>query len=59
MNRVRNVAVVGAGITKWGKREASWKDLVQEAGKAVLDDVPKLDKREIDSLLVGACQPER
>lgn len=59
MNRVRNVAIVGAGITKWGKREASWKDLVQEAGKAVLDDVPKLDKREIDSLLVGACQPER
>ncbi len=59
MNRVRNVAVVGAGITKWGKREASWKDLVQEAGKAVLEDVPKLKKSEIDSLLVGACQPER
>lgn len=57
--KVRNVAVVGAGITKFGRREASWRELVQEAGKAVLQDVPKLDKGEIDSLLVGACTPER
>ncbi len=56
---MRNVAIVGAGITKFGVREASWKDLVQEAGKAAFDDVPNLDKKEIDSLIVGAAQPER
>ena len=56
---MRNVAIVGAGITKFGVREAGWKDLVQEAGKAVFDDVPNLDKKEIDSLIVGAAQPER
>jgi len=59
MGKVRNVAVVGAGITKFGRREASWKDMVQEAGKSVMKDVPKLDKSEIDSLFVGACMPER
>lgn len=56
---MRRVAIVGAGITKFGVREASWKDLVQEAGKAVFEDVPNLDKKEIDSLFVGAAQPER
>lgn len=56
---MREVAIVGAGITKFGVREASWKDLVQEAGKAVFDDVPNLDKKDIDSLIVGAAQPER
>ncbi len=56
---MRKVAIVGAGITKFGVREASWKDLVQEAGKAVFEDVPNLDKKDIDSLFVGAAQPER
>ncbi|RLI84137.1 3-ketoacyl-CoA thiolase [Archaeoglobales archaeon] len=56
---MRNVAIVAAGITKFGVREASWKDLVQEAGKAVFDDCPNLDKKEVDSLFVGASQPER
>ena len=56
---MRNVAIVGAGITKFGVREASWKDLVQEAGKAAFKDVPNLDKKEVDSLIVGAAQPER
>ncbi|MBE8539296.1 thiolase domain-containing protein [Geoglobus acetivorans] len=56
---MREVAIVGAGITRFGVREASWRDLVQEAGKAVFDDVPNLDRKDIDSLFVGAAQPER
>ncbi|MDF2957616.1 MAG: Acetyl-CoA acetyltransferase [Candidatus Alkanophagales archaeon MCA70_species_1] len=56
---MRTVAIVGAGITKFGVREASWKDLVQEAGKVAFEDVPNLDKKEVDSLFVGAAQPER
>ncbi|WP_353739520.1 thiolase domain-containing protein [Archaeoglobus sp.] len=56
---LRNVAIVGAGITNFGRREASWKDLVVEAGKALFDDVPNLDKKDVDSFFIGAAQPER
>ena len=56
---MRNVAIVGVGITRFGVREASWKDLVLEAGKSLFDDVANLDKKDIDSLFVGAAQPER
>lgn len=56
---MRRVAVVGVGITKFGVREASWRDLVQEAWISLLNDVPNLDKKDIDSLFVGAAQPER
>ncbi|MCR8463666.1 MAG: 3-ketoacyl-CoA thiolase, partial [Crenarchaeota archaeon] len=56
---MRRVAVVGVGITKFGEREASWRDLVQEAWISLLNDVPNLDKKDIDSLFVGAAQPER
>ncbi len=53
------VAVVGVGLTKWGVRNATWKELAQEAGKALFDDVPNLDKTDVDSLFVGAAMPER
>ncbi|MEM0450043.1 MAG: thiolase domain-containing protein [Nitrososphaerota archaeon] len=56
---MRRVAVVGVGITKFGIREASWRDLIQEAWISLLNDVPNLDKKDIDSLFVGAAQPER
>jgi acetyl-CoA C-acetyltransferase len=56
---MRNVAIVGGGITKFGVREASWRDLVQEAGKSAFEDIPELDRKDVDSLFVGASQPER
>ena len=56
---MRKVAIVGGGLTKFGVRKATWKELAQEAGKAVFDDVENLDKKDIDSLFVGAAQPER
>lgn len=56
---MKNVAVIGAGMNKWGVREAGWKDLVQEAGKNLFDDIPNLDRKDIDSLFVSAVQPER
>ena len=55
----RTAAVVGGGVTQWGDREATWKDLAQEAGKAAFDDVPDVDPSEIEGLFVGAVQPER
>ncbi|NHW44310.1 MAG: 3-ketoacyl-CoA thiolase [Candidatus Verstraetearchaeota archaeon] len=56
---MRKVAIVGAGITKFGRRDANWRDLVVEAGKALFDDVPNLDRNEVDSLFVGSAYPER
>jgi acetyl-CoA C-acetyltransferase len=55
----RNVAVVGGGHTRWGSREATWKDLSQEAGKATFDAVPGVEPGDIEGLFVGAVQPER
>ncbi|HVL88294.1 MAG TPA: 3-ketoacyl-CoA thiolase [Candidatus Thermoplasmatota archaeon] len=56
---MRDVAIVGGGVTKFGVRAATWKELVQEAGKATFEDVPGLDRKEVDSLFVGAAEPER
>jgi acetyl-CoA C-acetyltransferase len=55
----RNVGIVGGGHTKWGVREASYKDLIQEAGKATFEDVPDVDPDDIEGLFVGSVQPER
>jgi len=59
MSSTRNVAVVGGGHTRWGEREATWKDLAQEAGKATFDAVPGVGPEDVEGLFVGAVQPER
>ena|SRR5437773_9902226 len=51
---MRKVAIVGVGLTKWGVRQATYKELVQEAGKALFDDVEGLDKKDVDSTFVGS-----
>src|SRR3972149_1148152 len=56
---MRKVAIVAGGATRCGKREASWRDLVQEAGKAMFENVANLSPKDVDSLIVGAAQPER
>jgi len=53
------VAIVGTGLTKWGVRDATYKELVQEAGKALFDDVPNLQKKDVDSLFVGSALVDR
>lgn len=56
---MEKVAVVYCGNAKFGVRSATWKELVQEAGKSLFDDAKNLDKKEIDSLFVGTAMPER
>jgi acetyl-CoA C-acetyltransferase len=56
MNRV---ALVGAGVTKFGVRKATYRDLIWEAGKACFDSVPALKPRDVDGLVVGSVMPER
>jgi len=56
---MRKVAIVGGGATQCGKRDASWRDLAQEAGKAMFASVNNLHQKDVDTLIVGAAQPER
>ncbi len=56
---MRRVAVVGTGLCKWGVRSATLKELAQEAGKALFDDVSNIPRREVDSLFVGSALAER
>lgn len=49
---MRDVAVVGYGVTKFGRHEASVVDLLAEAGGAALGDAGA-DPAEVDALLVA------
>jgi acetyl-CoA C-acetyltransferase len=56
---MRPVALVGAGVTKFGVRKASYRDLIWEAGKACFDSVPALRPKDLEGLVVGSVMPER
>jgi len=56
---MRKVAIVGGGATRCGKREDSFRDLVQEAGKAMFENVKNISPKDVEALIVGAAQPER
>jgi acetyl-CoA C-acetyltransferase len=56
---MRRVALVGAGVTKFGVRKATYRDLIWEAGKACFDSVPAIKPRDLDGLVVGSVMPER
>src|SRR5882672_4117253 len=53
------VAVVAAGHSRWGIRNATWRELAQEAGRELFKAAPNLDRKQVDSLFVGAAEPER
>jgi len=55
----RGVALVGGATTKFGVRAATWAELAQEAGEALFRAVPALTRADVDSLFVGAAEPER
>jgi acetyl-CoA C-acetyltransferase len=55
----RTAAIVGGGHSQWGARNATYKDLIQEAGKAAFDAVPGIDPGDVEGLFVGTVQPER
>ena len=59
MTERRNVALVGGATTKFGVRAATWPELAQEAGAALFRAIPNLSAGDVDSLFVGAAEPER
>jgi acetyl-CoA C-acetyltransferase len=56
---MKRVALVGAGVTKFGVRKASYRDLIWEAGKACFDSTSGIKPRDLDGLVVGSVMPER
>ncbi len=59
LRHMRKVAVVGTGLCRWGVRKATLKELAQEAGKSLFDDVDGDARRQVDSLFVGSALAER
>lgn len=54
-----HVAIVGGATTKFGVRPATWAELAQEVGALLFRAVPSLRAEDVDSLFVGAAEPER
>ena len=59
MTSLRKVAVVGGACTRFGIRAATWPELAQEAGAALFGAVPALEAKDVDSMFLGAAEPER
>ena len=59
MTETREVAVVGGALTKFGVRPVTWAELAQEAGEVLFRAIPELEASAVDSLFVGAAEPER
>ena len=54
MSKTTNAVILSGGMCKWGVREASYLDMVQEAGKACMDDLAGLTPKHIDGLLFAS-----
>ncbi|HXW67679.1 MAG TPA: 3-ketoacyl-CoA thiolase [Thermoplasmata archaeon] len=55
----RPVALVGGTTTPFGVRPTTWAEMAQEVGAALFRAVPALRAEDVDSLFVGAAEPER
>ena len=55
----KKVAIVAAGITQWGARQATYRDLISEAGKATFESNKNISKDEIKSFVLSTVYPER
>ncbi|MBI2954369.1 MAG: thiolase family protein [Chloroflexi bacterium] len=56
---IRRVAVVAGGASKFGARQATYRDLISEAGKACYDSAPGLSPNDIEGFLLSTVMPER
>ena len=56
---MRNVCIIAGGMSQWGIREASLRDMFQEAGKACFEDNKAVTNKDIDGLIVASAYTER
>jgi acetyl-CoA C-acetyltransferase len=55
----KRVALVAAGITKFGKRKATFRDLIAEAGKATFDNNKNVSPKDVKAFIISTVYPER
>ena len=55
----KNAVIIGGGTSKFGVRQASFFDMIQEAMKACSDDIPALKPADIDGLIVATTMAGR
>ncbi len=55
----RQVAIVAGVTTAFGVRPTTWSEMAQEVGAALFREEPELRSEDVDSLFVGAAEPER
>ena len=55
----RKVAIVAGVTTAFGVRPTTWSEMAQEVGAALFREEPELRSEDVDSLFVGAAEPER
>jgi acetyl-CoA C-acetyltransferase len=59
MAQKKNAVIVGGGTSKFGIRQATFFDMIQEAAKACSDDIPALKPTDIDGLIVATTMAGR
>ena len=55
----KNAVIIGGGTSKFGVRQASFHDMIQEAAKACSEDIPGLKPSDIDGLIVATTMAGR
>jgi acetyl-CoA C-acetyltransferase len=56
---MRNVCIIAGGMSQWGVREASQRDVFQEAGKTCFEDSRGVSNKDVDGLIVASAYTER
>jgi acetyl-CoA C-acetyltransferase len=56
---MRKVCVISGGMSQWGARKATLREMFQEAGKACFDDNTMVKNKDIDGLIVASAFTER
>jgi acetyl-CoA acetyltransferase len=57
--KTRNAVILGGGTSKFGVRQATMFDMIQEAAKACADDIPGLKPADIDGLIFASTMAGR
>lgn len=55
----KNAVIVGGGTSKFGVRQATIHDMIQEAARACADDIPGLKPSDIDGLIIATTMAGR
>ena len=56
---MKRVAIVAGGVNKWGKRAATFRQLVQEAGKVCFDSNSNISNKDIQGFILATAYSER